>query len=119
MSGPRKSVPLIEKAFKLLGSRNFHAASYIQARPAPSRSPRVKASSQPRPGAIRVNKTYDVEESLPPIALLNAARKSSALDVEPDNALEFLRRYQEEPGKSSGGWEQRLCDGKYVIFGVH
>jgi hypothetical protein len=90
----------------------------MQARPAPSRSPRVKASSQPRPGAIRVKRTYDSEESLPPVALLNSVRKSCALDVEPENALEFLRRYQDESGKSSDGWEQRLCAGKFGSFDV-
>ena len=52
------------------------------------------------------------------MALLNSARKSGALDVEPENALEFLRRYQDESGKSSGGWELRLSAGKFGSFDV-
>jgi hypothetical protein len=66
----------------------------------------------PRPGAIRVRRTYDFEESLPPIALLHSAKKSGALAVEPDKALESLREYQALAGRSSAGWERKLCTGE-------
>jgi hypothetical protein len=112
MSTARGARPLIEKTCLVLRSRNFYVAPFLGARPAPKRSPKVKAANPP-PGAVRVKRTYDFEESLPPIALLNAARKSGALVVEPHEALHFLREYQALDGKSNPGWEQRLCNGEY------
>jgi hypothetical protein len=110
MSTVRGARPLIEKGCLLLRPRDFHATPFIRARPAPKRSPKVRATNPPA-GGLRIKRTYDYEESLPPIALLNAARKSGALAVEPDQALEFLREYQALAGKSNAGWEQRLCNG--------
>ncbi|PMD49573.1 HCP-like protein [Hyaloscypha bicolor E] len=109
MSTVRGARPLIEKGCLLLRPRDFHATPFIRARPAPKRSPKVRATNPPA-GGLRIKRTYEYEESLPPIALLNAARKSGALAVEPDQALEFLREYQALAGKSNAGWKQRLCD---------
>jgi hypothetical protein len=109
MSMPRSAKILIERASLLLGSRKFHGTPAIRARPAP-KSPRVRAANPPT-GAVRVKRAHDHEVSLPPIALLDAARKSGALAVEPHQALQFLREYQALAGKSNEGWEQRLCKG--------
>lgn len=111
MSTLRSARPLIEKGCLSLRSRNFHATPSIRARPAPKQSPRVRAANPP-PWAARVKRTYDHEESLPPITLLDAARKSGALAVEPDEALQFLREFQALAGKSNTGWEERLCNGE-------
>jgi hypothetical protein len=110
MSNGRVARPLVEKACLMLGSRKFQSTPLFRARPAP-RSPRVRAAS-PAPGAVRVKRTYDFEDSLPPIALLNSARKSGALTIEPHEALQFLREYLALDGKSNAGWEQRLCNGE-------
>jgi hypothetical protein len=112
MSTVRGARPLIEKSRLVLRSRNFHVTPFLGARPAPKRSPKVKAANPP-PGAGRLKRTYDFEESLPPISLLNSARKSGALVVEPHEALHFLRGYQALDGKSNPGWEERLCNGGY------
>jgi len=111
MSTGRVARPLVEKACLMLGSRTFHSTPLFQAGPAPRRSLRVKAAS-PAPGAVRVKRTYDFEDSLPPIALLNSARKSGALVIGSHEALQFLREYLALDGKSNAGWEQRLCSGE-------
>lgn len=66
---------------------------------------------QTQQGAVRVKKTPAIEESLPPLVLLNSARKSGVLSIEPEKALEFLRQYHELSTKHGGLWEQKLCDG--------
>ena len=111
MSTLRSARPLIGKGCLLLQSRKFHAAPPIKARPVSKQSPRARAANSPA-GSARVKRTYGHEESLPPIALLEAARKSGALTVKPDEALHFLREYQALAGKSNTGWEQRLCNGE-------
>jgi hypothetical protein len=111
MSTGRFARPLVENACLMLGSRKFHSTPLFRAGPAPRRPPRVKAAS-PAPGAVRVKRTYDSEDSLPPIALLNSARKSGALVIEPHEAVQFLREYLALDGKSNAGWEQRLCNGE-------
>lgn len=60
-----------------------------------------------------MKKIPSIEESLPPMVLLNAARKSGVLSVEPEKALEFLRQYQQLSGRPGGTWEQKLCDGQH------
>ena len=111
MSTLRTARPLIEKGHLLLQSRKFHSTPSIKARPVPKQSPRVRAANS-SPGSTRVKRTYNHEDSLPPIALLDAAKKSGALAVEPDEALQFLREYQALAGKSNTGWEQKLCNGE-------
>lgn len=59
-----------------------------------------------------VRKTYSFEESQPPIAPLDAAKKSGAITIEPEKALEFLRAFHLRVGTSTLGWEQKLCEGK-------
>jgi TPR repeat protein len=108
MSTFKGARPLLEKGCWLLDSRAFYATPFVRAKPAPKRSPRVKAGN-PHPGVVRVKRTYDFEESLPPIVLLDAARKSGALVVEPDKALGFLREYHALAGKPTAGWERKLC----------
>jgi hypothetical protein len=107
----RRSMPLLENGCRLLCLRSFHASASITARPAPRKSPRV-AASQPSDSRIRVKKTYSSGESLPPISLINSARKSGALVIESGKALEFLRQYQELAARPTPGWEQNLCTGE-------
>ncbi|KAE9367908.1 HCP-like protein [Stipitochalara longipes BDJ] len=109
MATLKSARPLIGKGYLLLGLKNFHGTPSTRVRPAPKKSPRVRAANPPT-GAVRVKRTYNHEDSLPPIALLDAARKSGALGVDPDQALQFLREYQTLAGKSNTGWEQRLCN---------
>ncbi len=114
MSGARRAIPLIERASK---PRYFHTTRYFLAKPAPRRSPRV-SSAKSSPGLVKLSKSYEVEESLPPLALLNSAKKSGALGVDPQRALEFLHRYQETGKKPGGGWEQQLCTRMVTIRSI-
>jgi hypothetical protein len=104
-------MPLLENGCKLVSLRGFHASPSIAARPAPRMSPRV-AAAQPSNNRVRVKKTYSSEESLPPISLINSARKSGALVIESGKSLEFLRQYQELAARPTPGWEQNLCAGE-------
>jgi hypothetical protein len=113
MATLRKSMPLLENGCRFVCLRSFHAGSSIAARPAPRKSPRV-AAAQPSASTVRVKKTYSSEESLPPISLINSARKSGALVIESGKALEFLRQYQELSARPTPGWEQNLCTGELV-----
>ena len=57
--------------------------------------------------------TATVEEQLPPVALLKSAKKSGALDIEPDAALSILRNYVELSNqRKTGKWEKQFCAGK-------
>ncbi|CZR61616.1 uncharacterized protein PAC_11513 [Phialocephala subalpina] len=91
-------------------TRCFHATSIPKARPAPKPSPKVRAKLGPQPGVIRIKKTPAIEDSLPPLVLLESGRKSGVLRIEPEAALEFLRQYMQSTTKPSGTWEQKLCD---------
>ncbi|KAE8446814.1 hypothetical protein EG329_011591 [Mollisiaceae sp. DMI_Dod_QoI] len=76
---------------------------------------------QPQQSSMRVRKTpvtedSMIEDSLPSLVLLNSARKSGVLRVEPETALEFLREYQRMTAKPSGTWEQKLCDSQYPFW---
>jgi hypothetical protein len=78
-----------------------------------SSSPRVSGPGRIRPG-VRVKKTYDVAESLPPVDLLHSAHKAGALDIDVETAMVFLHEYKdlsETPGLS---WVQKLCSGRYL-----
>ncbi len=107
------ATPLVDQGCRLLGLRNFSVTQSVRAKPAPKRSPRVAAQAQSRPDTIRVKQVYDSEESLPPMALLNSARKSGALAIEPMKARDFLLQYQERVGNPNSGWEQKLCSGQW------
>ena len=117
MASLRKSIPLVENGCRLVCLRGFHASPSIAARPAPRKSPRV-AAAQPSASTVRVKKTYSSEESLPPISLINSARKSGALVIEPVKALGFLRQYQELAARPTPGWEQSLCTGELGVLRI-
>jgi hypothetical protein len=87
--------------------RNFHALPRGKM-PTP-RSPRL--SARPHPGIVRLKKTYDVEESLPPTILLNSAHTAGLLSIPSDKALHFLRVYHDISRRSMTGWEQKVCKG--------
>jgi len=82
-----------------IGSAN--ASTTRRPRPAPKK-PELKLLSR-----------TPVEEQLPPVALLKAAKKSKALDIEPDTALKVLRNYIEQSAqRQTGMWEKQFCTSK-------
>jgi hypothetical protein len=56
---------------------------------------------------------YTVEEALPPLTLLNLARKSGALDIRANEALGVVRRYTQLQGTKEELWEAEFCASKY------
>ena len=116
MSALRTSSHIIPSGGKACASRLFHQISCLATARSPKASPRVaqkiRASGPPIPGTQRVQKKYNPEECLPPIALLKAGSYSGALPVEPNTALQILLRYQELAKQSTPGWEGTLCRGK-------
>ncbi|KAI9048003.1 hypothetical protein LZ554_007801 [Drepanopeziza brunnea f. sp. 'monogermtubi'] len=103
------AAPEVERICKSIISRGLHV---YPPKKAAARSPRVAAKERAANGTsrtVRVKKSYGAEECLPPLALLNSAHKSGALGVTPEQALDFLRRWQERAAASGLGWEQKLC----------
>ncbi|RDW65365.1 hypothetical protein BP5796_10057 [Coleophoma crateriformis] len=49
------------------------------------------------------------ESSLPPTVLLDSARKSGALNLDSEQALEILREFQIRGARPTVGWERNLC----------
>jgi hypothetical protein len=109
---------MIESSCRLLGSRSFHTASRLGAKQSSRAAPIVTRKSRQVQGAQHMKAAKDIEESLPPVSLLQSASKSGALDVHPEKALEILRDYQELAKKSSPGWEAKLCTGKLVAITI-
>lgn len=57
-------------------------------------------------------KDFPIEDQLPPSALLKSAKKSKALNIEPEDALNILRRYIDLSREKPRGWESQVCQGK-------
>ena len=113
MSSLKRTLPIICRSCRPLCSRSFHAVSLLAAKNSPKRAPTISRKlGNTTPVVHRAKKTYNPEECLPPIVFLQSARKSGALEIEVEKALDVLREYQELEGSSSKGWEQRLCNGK-------
>ena len=55
---------------------------------------------------------YKSEEALPPLVILEAARKSGVINISPEKALDLLRRYQELEKQRDKVWEEQLCTGQ-------
>jgi len=110
MATLRRAIPLVERSYKSLSSRSFHATSHLDAKPKSRPSPKIAKST---PGGARVQnvqKQYNPQESLPPVAMLQSAAKSGAMDLEPAKATEFLTEYLKRVGNlTRKGWEEDLC----------
>ncbi len=107
----KRSVPRIRIRHRISRSKGFHGTSFIEAQSA--RSPRTRNYDR-QSAPTRGRRPYDIEDSLPPMALLNSARESGALAIEPDKALEFLRQFHHlalDLNYSAAGWERKLCAG--------
>ena len=71
----------------------------------------------PSPGVHRSKEIYHPEECMPPSVLLQSARKSGALKIDVEKAIEVLREYQKLEGNTKEAlWEKRLCDGKLNLL---
>ena len=55
-------------------------------------------------------------DALPPLSFLQAALKSSGLDITPEKALQVLRDHHERQKRPSLGWERKLCNGKSKLL---
>ncbi|KAI6715910.1 hypothetical protein JHW43_001568 [Diplocarpon mali] len=105
----RKTKLIFEKCYNVIRLRGLHAVPSMQAA---ARSPRVIAkirASTRGSNVVREKRTYDIEDCLPSIVLLKYARKSGALSITPEKALDFLRIYHEHAAASGVGWEPKLC----------
>ena len=100
----------MERSYKLLSSRSFHVTSHLDAKPSPRPSPRIAKSSSSRARVQNVQKQYNPQESLPPLAILQSAAKSGAMNIDPSKAMEFLTEYLKRVGNlTRKGWEEDLC----------
>jgi hypothetical protein len=79
----------------------------MRARPSPKVARARKQASNPRIIAAR---TPDSEDLLPPVAILDSARKSGVIDVGAVAVHGFLREYLKTMQSANSGWEKRLCD---------
>ena len=61
-------------------------------------------------------KDFSINEQLPSTALLKSAKKSKALDIEPEVALNVLRKYIELSREKQRGWEMQVCQGTHSDF---
>ncbi|PBP16697.1 NOL1/NOP2/sun family protein [Diplocarpon rosae] len=104
----RRTTLIVEKSYIEIGLRSLHVVPSMKAA---ARSPRVIAKSRALNAGSNVvsMKTYDTQQCLPPMALLNIAKKSGALSITPEKALGFLRTYHERTAAPGAGWEQQLC----------
>ena len=71
---------------------------------------KVRAPSKGRRRALEP-KDFLVEDQLPSLELLKSARKSKVLDIEPEAALNVLRRFIELSREKPRGWESQVCEG--------
>ncbi|KAF4632710.1 hypothetical protein G7Y89_g5421 [Cudoniella acicularis] len=85
----RRSIPVLRNGCKALGVRSFHSTPHHEAKPRPS--PRVSRTRGPTPQTTQPKKASDVEQSLPPLALLESASKSGLINISARKALEFLQ----------------------------
>lgn len=96
---------LAKSVLKTSPIRLLSATTSVAARPRPRPAPKKPATTQ-------LSRT-PVEEQFPPVALLQAAKKSKALDIKPDTALNILRNYVElSTQRTQGTWEKQFCAGK-------
>jgi hypothetical protein len=79
--------------------------------PLPPKDDHIVFGSNSRVISPNTPADYEPEEALPPRVILEAGAKSGALKMNPDEALELLRRYQERRKRASKGWEAKLCRG--------
>jgi hypothetical protein len=118
MSTLRKTKPFVEICCKCLSSRSFHTLPSFAAKAA--RAPRLvqkaKALTSHSSGTIRVKKLVDPEAALPTLDLLRSAHKAGAINLSPEQALEFLREYQERERRPHIGWERKLCNGRFRLI---
>jgi hypothetical protein len=96
---------VVQGVLKVSPKRSLSATTAFSARPHPRPAPK-KLGTAPLQKA-------PIEEQLPPIALLKSAKKSGALDIEPDAALSVLQNYVElSAPRQTGKWEKQFCAGK-------
>jgi hypothetical protein len=75
----------------------------VKARP----KPRMRAS----PRMVDAQENVPIEEYLPPVTLLKSAYKAGVLKVEPEAALNVIRRYLHVSASEPVGWEKRFLEG--------
>ena len=89
---------------KIPPRRSLSATTSFAARP--------RLRPAPKKPEINLLSRTPVEEQLPPVALLKEAKKSKALDIEPDAVLTILRNWVElSSQRTTGKWEKQFCVG--------
>jgi hypothetical protein len=114
----QRAASFLQQGIKISHTRSFQttACLFKATRSLQKPSPRLRNQSNPPAGTVRVKRTYNIAECLPPIALLNSAQKSGALVVEPENALKFLSEFQVGDSENRPGWiKAKLAGMKYHL----
>ncbi|KAI9843608.1 MAG: hypothetical protein M1837_006190 [Sclerophora amabilis] len=70
---------------------------------------RAEAAQRPK-GRVPASRVMNIEEALPPRILLESARASGALQIQPDDALLFLRQYFALGHDPTVARLQKLCE---------
>lgn len=113
----RRPLPFTRKSWRVLNPRSmgsYQNKTWVtlapEAPPVFNKHPENSRVLSPDASSRRVK--YDPKDALPPVVILEAAKKSGAMDVSPEKAIELLLQFQELQKQSSKGWEQQLCEGK-------
>ena len=118
MSSLKRTLPIIRRSCRPSSCRSFHTISSVDAQKSPRKpSLSTRKIATPSPGLHRRKEIYHPEECMPPTVLLQSARKSGALEIDVEKAIEVLRGYQKLEGNTREVlWEKRLCDGKLNLL---
>jgi hypothetical protein len=101
--------------FRGIGNRDFTASLRSNASK-PRKSPAVAAHGKYKKASTGVSGNGhshlgSIEDALPPIAFLKSAKLAGALDIEPEQALDVIRRYHELAKTGRKNWEHIFCLG--------
>jgi hypothetical protein len=110
MEAAKRITTVIARSHGCVAARCIHYTPQCMATRSMA-SPKVaRARKQPSNPAFIAPRQSDAEDLLPPVVMLDSARKSGVIDVDASAAHEFLRDYLRTMPTAQSGWERRLCD---------
>jgi hypothetical protein len=111
----RRPLPLVKRGWRLYNIAALQKPRVFMltknTKPSPPTDDHIALGRRSRVISPNTPADYEPDEALPPRVILEAGAKSGALKMNPDEALELLRRYQERQKRASKGWEAKLCRG--------
>ena len=135
MEAAKRLQNLLVRNRKIIGARCLHVTPQSMAKSGAMPSPKVLRSKNMQPvkatrapgQSSRPNVQFQpsrdlnarIERSLPPLVMVDAARKSGAIDLDADTVYDFLRQFQltMKKGVPMLGWEKNLCEGLFCQLG--